>query len=494
MWVMDMVSQETLTKTLLLRGSSLTVGISMNKSVAAMLVLLFLTASYAIAAKPAFSIAAEDTWATKTPMQQARAGLGVVAVDGKIYAIGGSTASGSYRPDAFAGDFVGTNEEYDPETDTWTYREPMPTPRAHFAIAAYKNKIYCIGGAVGFSVDERTGFYSYITSGVTEVYDTVTNTWVTKKSMPDDAMKIQAHVVNGKIYVMDWSLTYVFDPENDSWSLKTRMPQPYPDYDSSPVSAVLDNKIIVTFEFSTFNSSTGFESSEQKVLFYDTETDSWNGGKSGPIGVVQGEAGATTGVQAPQKVYVLGLIVEALLPTVVNQVYDPNTNTWVTASSMAITRSDFGIAVVNDMVYVIGGYLRSSRHVTPTAVSEQYAPVGYGTVVPVVSIISPSNEMYEANSVSLVLGVSKPVSWMGYSLDGKENVTFSGNTTISGLSNGLHNVTVFAIDEFDNIGISETITFNVDVPFPTVPVATASIASVAIVGLGLLVYFKKRKH
>ena len=49
-------------------------------------------------------------------------------------------------------------------------------------------------------------FYSYITSGVNEVYDTVTNTWETKTPMPDDGMKIQAHVVNGKIYVMDWSL------------------------------------------------------------------------------------------------------------------------------------------------------------------------------------------------------------------------------------------------------------------------------------------------
>ena len=65
-----------------------------------------------------------------------------------------------------------------------------------------------------------------------------------------------------------------------------------------------------------------------------------------------------------------------------------------------------------------------------------------------------------------------------------------------GLANGLHNVTVHASDRFGNIGMSETISFNVSVaePFPAVPVVAASIASVAIVGAGLLVYFKKRKR
>jgi hypothetical protein len=76
----------------------------MRKSVAVMLVLVFLVASCLVVAKPAFSSAdiAEDTWVAKAPMHQARAGLGVAAVNGKIYAIGGSTASGPYPPDAFA--------------------------------------------------------------------------------------------------------------------------------------------------------------------------------------------------------------------------------------------------------------------------------------------------------------------------------------------------------------------------------------------------------
>jgi N-acetylneuraminic acid mutarotase len=127
----------------------------MRKCVALLLVLAFLAASCIMVAKPAFSSAtvAEDTWAAKAPMQQARAGLGVAAVNGKIYAIGGSISNGQYPPDVSSGGFVGTNEEYDPATDTWTTKASMPTPRDYFAIAAYQNKVYCIGGAVGFSVD-----------------------------------------------------------------------------------------------------------------------------------------------------------------------------------------------------------------------------------------------------------------------------------------------------------------------------------------------------
>jgi hypothetical protein len=82
---------------------------------------------------------------------------------------------------------------------------------------------------------------------------------------------------------------------------------------------------------------------------------------------------------------------------------------------------------------------------------------------------------------------------MGYSLDGRETVKITGNTTLSGLSNGLHNVTVYAKDEFENTGASETISFSVEAPFPTTLVV-ASTASVAAIGVGLLVYFRRRKR
>jgi hypothetical protein len=120
-------------------------------------------------------------------------------------------------------------------------------------------------------------------------------------------------------------------------------------------------------------------------------------------------------------------------------------------------------------------------------------PVSF-TIAPF--IVTPKREVYNESNVPLVFIVdNSTTSWVCYSLDGKDNVTISGNTTLTGLPNGDHNVTIFATDEAGNTGASETIYFNVEVPepFPTAMVTT-SVITVAVIGAGLLVYFKKRKH
>ena len=48
-------------------------------------------------------------------------------------------------------------------------------------------------------------------------------------------------------------------------------------------------------------------------------------------------------------------------------------------------------------------------------------------------------------------------------------------------------------DMHGNLGASETVYFSVDEPFPTALVV-APIESVAVISVGLLVYFKKRNH
>jgi predicted phage tail protein len=110
---------------------------------------------------------------------------------------------------------------------------------------------------------------------------------------------------------------------------------------------------------------------------------------------------------------------------------------------------------------------------------------------PSVSVLSLVNKTYQFSDVPLNFTVSEPVSQMAYSLDGKENITISGNTTLPGLPNGNHSVTVYATDEAGNTGASETIYFRVE-SFPIVPVAVASVTALAIVVAVLLVYYKKR--
>ncbi len=117
---------------------------------------------------------------------------------------------------------------------------------------------------------------------------------------------------------------------------------------------------------------------------------------------------------------------------------------------------------------------------------------------PIVSLKSVENMTYSTSDVSLSFTVNEPCSQFSYVLDGKKEETIAGNTTLRGLSEGTHNVTVFAADEAGNIGASETIDFTVAKPesetFPTTLIATASGASILAAALGVVVYFKKRKR
>ena len=121
------------------------------------------------------------------------------------------------------------------------------------------------------------------------------------------------------------------------------------------------------------------------------------------------------------------------------------------------------------------------------------------TMSPSISIISPENKSYISSDVNLTFTLSEKTSWIGYSLDGQHNVTITGNTTLNGLSYDSHNLTIYARDRTGNRGASETITFLITEetepdPFATALVVAASTGTVAIVGLGVLVYFKKHKH
>ncbi|MHC4487171.1 MAG: Kelch repeat-containing protein [Planctomycetota bacterium] len=165
---------------------------------------------------------ATDTWTEEalTPMPTARFTLSTSVVDGKIYAIGGilrATQSGPETPSSAV-------EAYDPETDTWTEKAPMPTARGMLSTSVVDGKIYAIGGL----------FYNMEPPlSTVEVYDPATDTWTTKASMPTARVTFSAtSAVNGIIYVIGgasgepaFSTVEAYDPATDTWTEKTSMPR-----------------------------------------------------------------------------------------------------------------------------------------------------------------------------------------------------------------------------------------------------------------------------
>jgi len=163
---------------------------------------------------------ATDTWTEKAPMLTPRFGLSTSVVDGKIYAIGGfiratTTTDGSEPPSSAV-------EEYDPATDTWTEKAPMPTARSALSTSVVDGKIYALGGST-----YRTGL------STVEAYDPATDTWTTKAPMPTARTTFLAtSAVNGIIYVIGgvngetaFSTVEAYEPATDIWTEKTSMPR-----------------------------------------------------------------------------------------------------------------------------------------------------------------------------------------------------------------------------------------------------------------------------
>ena len=67
------------------------------------------------------------------------------------------------------------NEEYDPATETWTAKAPMPTPRMLMSTSVVDGIIHAIGGAERVHGTAHTPV---------EAYDPATDTWTTKAPIP----------------------------------------------------------------------------------------------------------------------------------------------------------------------------------------------------------------------------------------------------------------------------------------------------------------------
>jgi hypothetical protein len=387
----------------------------------------------------------ENTWIEVAPMQQARSNLGAAAVEGKLYAIGGLNTQGS----------VGAVEMYDPQLDAWVYKSSMPTPRYDFAIAVFMGKIYCMGGFTG----ER--FVAERSLDVVEAYDPVSDSWETKSPLLNHRTMGFAIVVNGSLYLMGGRVS----------------------------EGGLDG----------VSAGEGFGEDGDVVEAYDPLVDVWSEGSLELAPGMSRVAVSVGGVMAPRATYCLryGLLYP-LYPQTWFDCYFSDSDR-VMGAVLPRMRDEFAFVVMDDLIYAMGGNrLHSSVGDVYYPFVHVYVPFGYGRVAPVVSVLSLEHMgEYEVRGVPLVFGVNRPVVWMGYSLDGQANVTVRGNVSLSGLSIGVHNVTVFAEDGYGNVGASKIITFVVvsEILFPLSIVGGVVVVGVVVgVCVGLFLFLRKHRR
>ena len=133
---------------------------------------------------------------------------------------------------------------------------------------------------------------------------------------------------------------------------------------------------------------------------------------------------------------------------------------------------------------------------------DQYPLLPYGSPFGV-SIISPENKSYNPGSITLSYTVTETGSSISYSLDGQANVTISGSTTLPNMSEGTHNVKVYAKNT-DGTEKSDTVTFTIskESESPTdnegteelpITLIAALILLVAAIAVALLYFLKLKK-
>lgn len=110
---------------------------------------------------------------------------------------------------------------------------------------------------------------------------------------------------------------------------------------------------------------------------------------------------------------------------------------------------------------------------------------------PVISILSPTeNITFTTSEVSLNFAVSKATLEIKYSLDGQANITLTENQTLTKLTNGNHNLTLYATDPAGNEAQPKTVNFTIAKPplqpDQTVIIVVVPVLAVAIIGIALL--------
>ena len=286
--------------------------------------------------------AAPDVWNPAAPAPTGGWLMAGASVDGcTLYAFGGSLPGGVAAPNV---------DQYNPVTNLWTARAPMPEGLYGIQATAYDTSVYIVGGYL----DDATGLYA---TSSTLIYDLLADTWTNGAPIPvgDDGIATGAQAAyDGKIYYIGgddgdgvsndttWEYTII----SDTWTLRAPMPTER----ENNVAVTLNGKIYVAGGADgtdpAFTGMTTFE-------VYDPATDTW--ATLAPMQVARLSPGIATDGAA---IYVYGGVTDlgdvfSTLDSV--ERYDPATDTWSFLDSMAQSTGGMVAAYAAGRLYAGAG-------------------------------------------------------------------------------------------------------------------------------------------
>jgi hypothetical protein len=155
-----------------------------------------------------------DRWRSLAPLPQGRSAGGLVALDGRLYLVGGVVEGG----------LAADTQVYDPAADRWSSAPGLPTPREHLGAAASGGRVYVVGGRVG-------GVGNNLATA--EVFDPGGGRWASVAELPTPRGGLAATATAGGQVVAvggeaaaTFSEAEAFDPDSGRWRSLPPLPTP----------------------------------------------------------------------------------------------------------------------------------------------------------------------------------------------------------------------------------------------------------------------------
>lgn len=277
-------------------------------------------------------LARSQGWTTLEPLTELRQEIGVAALDGNVYAVGG------FREDRTT---TSTVEVYNPRTDSWTTVQPLPVAVNHPAAAASGGKLYVLGGYRGPGLENPTD--------ALQVYDPVAQMWALKAPMPSARGGLATAAIGGKIYAVGGAAeaaagdVAAYDPATDSWTVLEPLSTPRDHLGAG----VVDGKIFAV------GGRDGRSFTLTTVEAYDPATNQWQQlpplptGRSGHgVAVLGGCLYAFGGEGNGQEL--TGVFAEV-------EVFNAVIAAWTSLAPMPTPRHGMGAAAVGKRIFLPGG-------------------------------------------------------------------------------------------------------------------------------------------
>lgn len=188
-----------------------------------------------------------DTWSSVSSLPKKLNHVGAAEYDGKIYVVGGFEYTLPLITHWRATDYLFI---YDPVSDQWTRGADMPTPRGALTAEFIGNTLYAVGGNNLIPNKLLSLVFNQISYPINEAYDPESDTWSKKAPMPTPRDHAASAVIDEKLYVIGGRQSHkankiganeVYDPKTDSWSVLEPIPTPR----SGGTASVLNNTIFV---------------------------------------------------------------------------------------------------------------------------------------------------------------------------------------------------------------------------------------------------------